>query len=506
MAVPLKLELRPQVRTESTRPVAIIDIGSNSVRLVLYDRHSRSPTPLYNEKLLCGLARGVATSGRLQEDGIERTLAALARFRALCDLANVQWVRVLATAAARDAQNGPAFLEAAERACGYPVELLTGTREAALSAAGVISGFEHADGIVGDLGGGSLELIELRDSQAGKGITLPLGGLVLTDLAGSSPKKAAKIARDALADAPILQRLKGRTFYAVGGTWRALAKLQMAERNYPMRVLNGYSLEVGEGFAKMLERAAPLVKTEADISSERRPLLVYGAVVLDEIVRLGSPSDIVVSALGVREGLLYEELDPATRASDPLLASAAEFNELRSRSPRHGYEMIAWTDAFMRSLGANETEEEARLRHAACLLADIGWRAHPDYRGEQSVALISQSSLQAVSHRGRAFLALAVYFRHEGLSLDKAPPTIAEIADERLLFLARLLAALMRVAYPVSIAMAGVLPRTPLRADVDGWLTLRLPPDLAALANERLSNRFKSLGKLLNKGTRIDVG
>ena len=505
MAVPLKLDLRSQDRAEATRPVAIIDIGSNSVRLVVYDRHSRAPTPLYNEKLLCGLARGVATTGRLPEDGVERTLAALARFRTLCDLAGVQWVRVLATAAARDAENGPAFLAAAEAACGHRVELLTGDREAALSAAGVVSGFKRPDGLVGDLGGGSLELIELDGGVAGQGITLPLGGLVLTDLAGSSPKRAAKIARDALAGAPVLEKLEGRTFYAVGGTWRALAKLQMAERGYPLRVLHGYTLDVGEGFAKLVERAIGLAKSDADISSDRRPLLVYGAVVLDEIVRLGCPRDIVVSALGVREGLLYEELDPATRESDPLLTTAAEFNALRSRSPRHGYEMIAWTDAFMRSLGANETAEEMRLRHAACLLADIGWRAHPDYRGEQSVALISQSAAQAISHRGRAYLALAIYFRHEGLSLDKPLPPIAAIADERQLFLARLLAALMRVAYPISIAMAGVLPRTPLRADVDGWLTLRLPTELAPLASERLTQRFRALGKLLDRGTRIEV-
>lgn len=491
---------------EAAQPVAIIDIGSNSVRLVIYDRHSRSPTPLYNEKLLCGLARGVATTGRLPAAGVARTLEALARFRTLCALANVSWVRVLATAAARDAENGPAFLAEAEQACGHRVELLTGDREAALSASGVISGFDHPDGIVGDLGGGSLELVELRQGVAERGITLPLGGLVLTDLAGASPKKAAKIARDALLDVPLLERLRGRTFYAVGGTWRALAKLQMAERAYPMRVLHGYSLEIGNGFGAMLERAAPLVKTEADISSDRRPLLVYGAVVLDEIVRAGAPSEIVVSALGVREGLLYEELDPVTRATDPLLASAAEFNELRSRSPRHGYEMIAWTDDFMRSLGAKETPEEIRFRHAACLLADIGWRAHPDYRGEQSLALISQSALQAVSHRGRAYIALAIYFRHEGLSLEKEPPAIAAIADERLLFLARLLAALMRVAYPVSIAMSGVLPRTPLRADPDGSLTLRLPSDLASLANERLSSRFKALGKLMGRPVRTEVG
>ena len=487
------------------RPVAIIDIGSNSVRLVLYHRHSRSPTPRYNEKLLSGLARGVAPTGRLPESGVARTLEALARFRKLCEMADVAWVRVLATAAARDAENGPAFLAAAERACGYPVELLTGAREAALSALGVVSGFDRPDGIVGDLGGGSLELVDLREGVVGEGVTLPLGGLVLTDLAGASPKKAARIAREALADLPLLRNLAGRTFYAVGGTWRALAKVQMAERDYPLRVMHGYALEIGDGFTRMLERTASLVRTEVDISAERRPLLVYGAVVLDEIARIGNPAGIVVSALGVREGLLYEGLSPAERASDPILVSAAEFNELRSRSPRHGYELIEWTDAFMRALGAAETEEEVRLRHAACLLADIGWRAHPDHRGEQSIALISQSALQAVSHRGRAYMAMAVYFRHEGLSFDRVSPAIASIAGERLLFLARLLAALMRVAYPISISVSGILPRAPLRVDADGTLFLSLPADLAPLATERLANRFKALGKLLDRATRIEV-
>ncbi|TDR94898.1 Ppx/GppA phosphatase family protein [Enterovirga rhinocerotis] len=502
----LKPDPRPIGRVEAARPVAIIDIGSNSVRLVIYDRHSRTPTPLYNEKLLCGLGRGVATTQRLPEDAVRRTLIALARFRTLCDLAGVGWVRVLATAAARDAENGPAFLEEAERACGHPVELLTGEREAALSALGVISGFEQPDGIVGDLGGGSLELVELQKGRPGSGMTLPLGGLVLTDLAGASPKKALKIARDALAPASHVAAMEGRTFYAVGGTWRALAKLQMAEAGYPLRVLHGYVFDLTGGFQKLVERAATLYREDADISGARLPLLIYGAVVLDEIVRLGKPREVVVSAFGVREGLLFEELDPQVRAADALLSAATEFNELRSRAPAHGHDMIAWTDAFMRSLDAQESEEEVRLRHAACLLADIGWRAHPDYRGEQSIALIAQSSFQALGHPGRAYLALAVYFRHEGLSLDRPLPAIGSLADERLLFLARLVAAMFRVAYPISIAMAGVLPRAPLLADPDGRLVLHLPPDLAPLANERLENRFKGLGKLLARETHVEIG
>lgn len=503
-ASPLPDGLAPG-RLAGARPIAIIDIGSNSVRLVIYEAHSRAPTPLYNEKLLCGLGRGVATTGRLPEDAVERALAALHRFRLLCRMAEVGSVRVLATAAARDAANGPAFLEAAERACGHPVELLTGEREAALSAAGVVSGFNRPDGVVGDLGGGSLELVDIRDGKPGAGITLPLGGLVLRDLADDAPKKAARIVREALARAPQLTELAGRTFYAVGGTWRALAKLQMAERDYPLRVLHDYELDVADGFQKLVERAASATGRKPEGGGDsRRPLLGYGAQVLDEIVRVGRPARVAVSALGVREGLLFEELAPAAAAADPLLTAAAELNHLRSRSPRHGQELAGWTDAFLASLGLKETGEERRLRHAACLLSDIGWRAHPDYRGEQSLAIIAHAAFLAIDHPGRAYLAMAVYFRHAGLSLDKVNPRITELATQRLLTLARLLGALLRVAYPISIAMAGVLPRTPLAA-ANGRVVLTLPPDLAGMASERLDTRLRALGRLIDRDTTLAV-
>lgn len=502
MDAPLYLPDPAPGRLQRTRPIAIIDIGSNSVRLVVYEGHSRAPTPLYNEKLMCGLGRGVATTGRLPDDAVERALEALARFRVLCQIADVRWVRVLATAAARDAENGPAFLAAARRACGQEVELLSGDREAMLSALGVISSFHEPDGVVGDLGGGSLELIDVAGTDAGSGITLPLGGLVLSDLAGGSPKRAGKIVREALAGARLLEALAGRTFYAVGGTFRALAKLQMGERAYPMRVLHGYDLDPEGGLQALAARAAG--KKQDGVSDQRRPLLVYGAIVLDEVIRIGRPKRVTISALGVREGLLFGELDPATRRDDPLLVAAAEFNLLRSRAPRHGHELISWTDTAMARLEIAETEGERRLRHAACLLADIGWRAHPDYRSEQSLALISQASLLSIDHPGRAYLALAVHFRYAGLSLDKVASEMFELASPRLRDLARLLAGLFRVAYPISIAMPGLLRGTSVGI-VDGQVTLRLPAELAPLASERLGSRLKGLARLLDRDGRIDI-
>jgi exopolyphosphatase/guanosine-5'-triphosphate,3'-diphosphate pyrophosphatase len=495
-------------RLKVGRPVAIIDIGSNSVRLVVYEGLTRAPTPIYNEKVLCGLGRSVASTGRLDEEAAARALRALARFKALCATIKVGKVHVLATAAARDAQNGPDFLAEAEEILGQEIELLSGIREAELSALGVISGFHEPDGIVGDLGGGSLELIDIAGSRAAPGVSLKIGGLALQDMSGGSLKKARKLVQTALQRAAPLSALAGRPFYTVGGTWRALAQAHMALRNYPLRVMHDYRIAPDEALAFLAELQAAddeALKAIEGVSSARRPLMKYGAVILEEIIRAGKPSAIVASALGVREGVLYERLDDELKGIDPLITAAADFNLLRARSPGHGVELISWTDHLFETLKLAETPGEQRLRHAACLLADIGWRAHPDYRGEQSLNIIANAALVGIDHPGRAYLALSSFFRHEGLSIDKASPQLKSLATPRLIDLARILAGAFRVAYPISVAMEGVLPKTALFARGDR-IVLGLPDDMAPLAGERLHGRMRQLGKLLGREPRIEAG
>jgi exopolyphosphatase/guanosine-5'-triphosphate,3'-diphosphate pyrophosphatase len=327
-------------------------------------------------------------------------------------------------------------------------------------------------------------------------------------VSGNSPKKAQKIVREALARAPRhLERLRGRTFYAVGGTWRALAKLHQAARDYPLHVMHGYTISPADGldFLEIVEKAdSKTLKDIEQISEARRPLLTYGAILLEQIIRMGQPREIAVSALGVREGLLFEKLDAATQQQDPLMAAAAELNLLRSRSPHHGEELIAWTDRFAETVGLPETDDERRYRHAACLLADVGWRAHPDYRGEQSLNIIAHAAFVGIDHPGRAYLALAVFFRHEGISLDNVSPRLRSITGPRLLERARLLGALMRVAYPISVAMEGVLPQCPLIGR-DGRVVLQLPKEKEALASERLMGRMRQLSKVVGLEARIEL-
>lgn len=488
-------------------PVAIVDIGSNSVRLVVYEGVSRSPTALFNEKELCALGRSVAVTGRLSDDSVAKAISALKRFKALADGMKVGKIYVLATAAARDAENGPAFLREAERICGAPAELLSGKREAHLSAMGVVSGFFRPNGVVGDLGGGSLELVDVSKKRIAAGVTYPLGGIRLQDVSDRSIKKADRIVRDELEDAGPLEKLKGRTFYAVGGTWRALAHLHMVQKHYALHVLHGYTIPAKEAleFCRLVRRVDPdTLPAIGVVSSDRRPLLAYGALVLEHIIRIGKPKEVVMSGLGVREGMLYELLDDEGRRQDALIGSARDLGWLRARAPRHGDDLVEWTDRLFRSVDLDETAEERRWRHAACHLSDLAWRAHPDYRGEQALDVIAHAAFTGVDHPGRAYMSLAVFYRHMGLLDDEASPRIREIASTRILERARTLGGAMRVAYLVSAAVAGMLPRAPL-AMKRGVLTLKLPNELGDLASDKLKGRLNKLGKLLGRPTAIET-
>jgi exopolyphosphatase/guanosine-5'-triphosphate,3'-diphosphate pyrophosphatase len=448
----------------------------------------------------------VQTTRLLAQDAIATALAALRRFRALCDILHVRRIWAIATAACRDARNGHLFIAEAERICRTPITILSGKREAHLTALGIISGVYKPDGIVGDLGGGSLELVDVHGARVRGGMTLPLGGLALQDITGKSLKKAETFVEHAFSDLDMLHEGEGRTFYAVGGTWRALARLHMWQTGYPFHVMHNYRISAREAleFSRLVHRVdtETLSKIEV-VNAARRPLLAYAALVLENLIYTIKPKQVIISVLGVREGLLYSLLNARERARDPLISAAADLNVLRSRSPRHGEELVVWTDRFMASSGLVETGEERRLRHAACLLGDIGWRAHPDYRGEQSMNIIAHAAFTAIDHPGRAYLALSVYFRHAGLSEEDLSPRLRELATPRMLDRARVLGAAMRVAYILTTGQGGVLPKTPLQVK-RGRLVLRLPGFYGKLASDRLANRLRQLARLVGREPAIE--
>jgi exopolyphosphatase/guanosine-5'-triphosphate,3'-diphosphate pyrophosphatase len=498
-----------QGRLQDRRPLSIIDIGSNSIRLVIYEGIARSPTVLFNEKMLAGLGRGIVSTGKLDPEAVLRSMEEFRRFRALSEQAGAEQLYVIATAAAREAVNGPEFIARAEEILGVDIRVLTGKEEAYYSALGVISGFHPADGIAGDLGGGSLEVVDVKGEAIGGGITLPLGGLRLDDMSKGSIAEAGKIIGRELKRATVLEGGEGRTFYCVGGTWRNLARLHMAATGYPLAVMHHYEMDV-EGSANFLKQVArgeiEKMKGIERVSKSRRALLAYGAAVLQEIIRVMKPGKIVVSALGVREGFLYSLLSPDEQRTDPLISASEELALLRARSVTHAHELTDWTSQSFAAFGIDETEDEMRYRRAACLLADIGWRAHPEYRGVQSLNIIAHASFIGVDHPGRAFIALANLYRHEGLIDDAAAPEIIRLAPPRYVERARLLGAMLRVVYLLSASMPGIIPRLRWEKHDDGSLTLVVPASHANLVGERPSGRLAALGRVTGKTLRMTVG
>jgi exopolyphosphatase / guanosine-5'-triphosphate,3'-diphosphate pyrophosphatase len=496
-------------------PVGVVDIGSNSVRLVVYEGAVRSPTPIFNEKVLCGLGREIASTGRLDDVSVRRALDALRRFRAIAQTLGVRRVYAIATAACRDARNGPAFIVRGESMLGTRIQVLTGAQEASLAAKGILMGFRAPDGFAGDLGGGSLELVDVAGDTMRHATTLPLGSLRLLDVSGGRLDKAVDIADTAITRVPWLARGRARNFYPVGGTWRAIARLHMEATDYPLHVMHAYARSAREmiAFCEDIRRARKLssMKGMAKISKPRREVLPAGALVLERLLKHLQPREVIFSVFGIREGLLYGQLSEAERLKDPLLSFCADYARLRSRSAEHAVELCRWTDALFRPPGPVETDDERRLRWAACLLSDISWRAHPDYRAEQSLILIAQSALAAIDHPGRVFLAFASYFRHLSAARDddtEASDRLAQrlkaLLPKRLYRRARIIGAAVRAAHMLSIGRPGIIDKTPLAYERE-TLILLLPKALAALDGERLRRRLAALGDLLERDVDVRV-
>lgn len=487
-----------QGRIKGARPVAVLDIGSNSVRLVVYERHARSLTPLYNEKSAAALGRGMAANeGRLADENMARALTAIRRFALVAKLMRAGEVHILATSAVREAANREEFVEAVESIMEVPVRVLSGEEEAHFAALGVVAGYPGFAGVVGDLGGGSLELSTINDGMDTYGETYNIGVIRLQDDADGSPSKAAEIVRKRLKSKTLSGDGEDRIFCAIGGTWRAMAKLHQKLSDYPLHMVQHYMVPAADmiGFCEEIVEAVADGKSYrgADlVSSSRRELVPYGAAVLGEVLRAGRFSTVMFSALGVREGYLFGLLAKDEQAVDPLIQGAEEMSVLRSRSPAHAQDLIEFTGRFFMRAKVDESSSEERLRRVACLIADLGWRAHPDYRAQQSIDTVAFGALSGIDHPGRAFLAEVLAIRYAGLKRKGVDVPAFKLSTPQMSERARLVGALFRVAYPMSAAMPGILPR--VEFEVDGKsLLLKLPQDLAFLDGEHLRGRLEQL-------------
>ena len=373
-------------------------------------------------------------------------------------------------------------------------------------------GFRSPDGIAGDLGGGSLEIIEVKGEALRQSVTLPLGGLRLLDAADGRIDEAIDIADAQIGRVAWLESGRNRAFYAVGGTWRAIARLHMERTDYPLHVMHGYMMPTEEAidFCEEIRKAKKLSAMPGieEISRPRREVLPYGALVLERLLKKLEPAAVHFSVFGIREGLVYSLLSEPERRKDPLISFCAEYARLRSRSAEHAFELSAWTDALFEPPGPKETDEERRLRHAACLLSDISWRAHPDYRGEQSLILIAHAALGGIDHPGRVFLALTNYFRHmgtggdpEGDGKDKLSERLKAIVSKKLYKRARIIGAAIRAAHMLSIGQPGIIDETPLSYERNK-LVLDRPEGLRGARRRAPAPPIRGPGRAAGAGAR----
>lgn len=476
---------------------AIIDIGSNSVRLVVYAPPARAPAVLFNEKVMAGLGSNLAVTGMLDRGAMAAALRALERYRGLTEAMGVKALRTVATAAVRDAANGRAFLAQAE-ALGLSIDLLSGDEEAEAAGLGVIAAIPEADGIVGDLGGGSLELVRVMNGRVGDRLSLPLGVLRL----------AAIRAKRGLLERVVVKAMKkagwpidapGLPFYMVGGSWRALARLHMRLAEYPLPVLHGYVMPPAAP-ARLVRVLAQIdrkrLKSMDALPNMRIPALADAAALLAILARSLRSRSLVVSAFGLREGLLYAGLTDEQRSADPLIVATRQAAIRQSRFDEHGDLLNRW----IAPLFAGEPAAEERLRHAACLLGDVAWAANPEFRAERGVDVALHGNWIGIDARGRALMAQALHVNFGG---NGCPAAVSELITPDEIAMANKWGYAMRFGQRYSGGVAGPLADSSLHVAAGG-LTLTVQSGDHALYGEVVERRHRQLASAM--GLRAQLG
>jgi len=494
---PLPVALRTPVHHYRT---AIIDIGSNSVRLVIYSGPRRNPAVIFNEKVMAGLGAALADTGAIDAASMARAVEALQRFARLAELADVDETVCVATAAVRDASNGDLFA-AQVRALGIDLTVLSGSDEAEIAALGVLSAIPDAEGIVGDLGGGSLDPARIANGRVHETATLPLGVLRAAAVRRGGPGKLEAALKRMLAAYPWLKAYPDLPFYLVGGSWRAAARLDMHLTHYPLRVLHQYGMAIDR--PTKLGRALGHIDREtlrgaAGLPSSRIDTLADAIVLMRLMGRHLRTSGFIVSSYGLREGLLYRSMDTEVRARDPLIAAARRFGQDQSRFGEDGALLYAWLFPVF----AEDPPEWRRWLCAACHLADVAWQASPDFRAERGLEMALHGNWVGIDAAGRAMLGQALFTNFGGgttaFPIDR--PIISADMTER----AVAWGLAIRLAQRLGAGTHKLLARTRLLRE-DGVLVLQLPAGEHALGGELVERRLRRLASALALEHRIDT-
>ena len=488
------------------RDAAVIDIGSNSVRLVVYRLEGRAIWTVFNEKVLAGLGRDLARTGTLSPEGIETALAAVRRFRAVLESAQPGAVFVAATAAVRDASDGPAFVKRVQDETGFKIRVLSGMEEANYAALGVLAGAPLAQGVVGDLGGSSLELTTVGHGRVGEGITLPLGPLALAASGPFDPVKVRAAVERCLTQANA-QKFKTATFHAVGGAWRNLALLQMRMSDYPLRIVHQYGLSAADA-----QEAARFIAQQSKgsldriegMSRKRSETLPYAATVLDGLIDHLGIQEISLSAFGLREGLLFEAMSSADRALDPLVEGCAALGARQGVAEDLGLALEDWLSSAFATLPALFTATRDRiLLTAACRLADMGARLHPDHRADLVFEQVLRAPISGMDHAERTFLALSIFSRHAPTGTPPDLDVINRLLSSDQQRRARVLGAAMRLGCDLSGRSPALLSAARLSFTPRAVVLTASPASADLLLGEQTAKRGAMVAQILGREIEI---
>ena len=488
---------------EAVERIGVIDLGSNSLRLVVFERLGAALFPLFNEKVMCGLARGLGSTGRLNPEGVALALVNLRRFVAFARAIGVDHLAVLATAAVRDAGDGETFAAEVERQCRVQVKIIDGAEEARLSAAGVLAGIPDADGIAADLGGGSVELVRVMPGarraaggtgQIGKGVTLPLGPLRLAELGEGSRAVSDAIER-ALNTASILRESAGKNLYLVGGAARAMARLHMEHTEYPLHVIHQYTMirREAESFFDIISRQSrKSLERITTISRKRLEVVPLAALILRKLLTVAAPQRVVFSALGLREGYAFGLIPAEHRASDPLIAAYIAVGRRQSRFRLDGNTLQEWTAPLFPDLA-----ELAWRRHrATCWLSDLAWSEHPDYRARQAFIRSLTMPFAGSTHQDRVFIATALHARYGGPADDPVKEPARRLLDDESVQEARTLGLALRLAYTLCAGTIELLSEVSLNP-TGGGLVLEVPSESSLFVGETVQRRLEAVARSL---------
>ena len=488
-------------------PHGVLDIGSNSVRLVGFSGSARTPLPIYNERAFVRLGESVSATGRIEGDYYTLALDTFRRFRQIADQLGIENLAAFATAAVRDAENRTQFLADAEAVLGHEIRVLSGEEEALLSADGVMLGIPGAEGIVADLGGGSLELAYVSNNKTQQWASLPLGVLALQQSSGGKIKKMDKIIRVALADLPWLKKAQDKPIYIVGGTWRALAKLHMEYSGYGLEVLHQYDVrlkEIAAFFKFMAKDGRRAQRIISHASGNRREALPAASLILQSLIEAVQPSRLIVSANAVREGVLYQELKSKYRALDPLLMACEEMAARMCKAEPYSHELAMWTRQLYRNATPKKFtgEQIDRLRQAGCLISDLAWASHPSFRAAAVSNTVLTAPFTGITHAERVFLARALSYRHElrNEDADFGSLNLTETDDQ----IARALGLSLRLAHSLSASLPGVLPKTKLKVGKNK-LKLFISPELSDLIAPIIEKRLAILADTLGLEPKVKL-